>query len=148
MATTTSRRTLGRFGILASATLMALTAMSVVALPAAARHGADDGRGATGSVERETRGECGGPGDWELELEKEDGRIEVKVKIHGHRAGRLWSIRIHHDGSLVTSILRRANDRGRITVERVRADHSGRDTFRFRAVDQVNGDVCAGALSI
>ena len=148
MGTTTNRRTLGRIGILASATLMALTAMSVVALPATARHGADDGRSTAGSVEREKRGECGGPGDWELELEKEDGRIEVKAKIHGHRAGRLWSVRIHHDGTLVTSVLRRANDRGRLTVERVRADHSGADTFRFRAVDQVTGDVCAGTLSI
>jgi hypothetical protein len=146
MATTTDHRTLGRIGILASAALMALTAMSIVVMPAAARHGADDGRNS--GVEREKHGVCSGRGDWELELEKEDGRIEVKVQVDGDRAGRLWSIRIHHDGTLVTSILRRANDRGRIIVERDRANHQGADTFRFRAVDQVSGQVCAGSLSI
>ncbi len=142
MARTTSRRTLGRIGLLASAALMALTSMAVVAMPAAARHGGDDG------IDKEKRGACSGRGDWELELEKEEGRIDVEVDIHGHRAGRQWRVRIYHDGGQVTNVLRTTNSRGRLSVDRTRPDTSGADAFRFRAVDQVSGEVCTGSMSI
>jgi hypothetical protein len=141
MGTKADRGGLGRVGLLAGGALMALTALTAVAAPVAAR-GGDSG------VRRHASGVCTRSGDWELELEKEHGRIQVSVAVHGHRAGRPWRVRIYHDGALTANVLKVANTRGRLRIDRTRNDRTGVDRFRFRAVDQVNGRVCAGALSI
>ncbi len=151
MATTTTLGTgrMGRMSLLAGAALMALGALFAVTGPAAARHGADDGgNGAAADVEREKHGDCTRSSDWELELEKEHGRIEVKVDLDTNRSRRQWRVRIWHDGRLTSSVLRRSQRDGDVEVQRTRSDHRGRDVFRFRAVDQVNGEVCRGSLSI
>lgn len=116
---------------------MALTAMTVAAVPTAAA-----------GVEREKHGSCSGSSDWELELEKEHGHLEVQVDVDTRRVGRQWRVPIHHNGSLTTNVLRRTARDGDIDVNRARPDRRGSDTFRFRAVDQVNGEVCRGSLSI
>jgi hypothetical protein len=99
-------------------------------------------------VERERHGNCTRTSDWELELEKEHGRIEVKVDLDTNRSGRAWQVRLWHNGSLTTSVVRRTQRDGDLEVERIRTDRRGTDTFRFRAVDRVNGEVCTGSLSI
>jgi len=135
--TTTRHGRLGRLGIAGSAALMALTTMAVVAMPASAR-----------DVERHARGVCTGTSDWELELEKEHGRIEVNVEVDTRRVGRTWEVKVWHNGTRFASVLRRTDRDGDVELERVRPDRRGRDTFHFRAVDQVNGEVCRGTLSI
>jgi len=137
MATTTKRARLGRIGILATAGLMSLTALATAAMPASAA-----------DVERDKRGSCTGSSDWELELEKEHGRIEVNVDVDTRRANRSWRIRIWHDGTKFTDVTRRTDRDGEVDVERRRSDRSGRDTFHFHALDRVNGEVCRGTLSI
>ncbi len=132
MHTTRSRR----LGVIASAGLMALTSLAVVAMPASA------------ATEREKHGVCTGSSDWELELEKEHGRVEAKVDVDTRRVGRQWRVRIWHNGTEFTNVLRRTDRDGDVDVERTRTDRRGTDTFRFRAVDQVNGEVCTGSLSI
>lgn len=137
MAPTTKRRTLGRIGIPVMAALMALTSMSALAMPVAAR-----------DIEREKHGLCTGSSDWELELEKEHGRIEVKVEVDTRRVGRQWRVRIWHNGTKFTDVVRRTDRHGEVDVERVRSDRRGTETFKFHAVDRVNGEVCRGTLSI
>jgi hypothetical protein len=145
MTTTLSNGRTGRLGLLAGSALMAFGLMFAIGGPAAARHGADDG---VQGVEREKHGFCTGSSDWELELEKEHGRIEVKVDVDTRRIGRQWRVKLYHNGSLFTNVLRRtARDRD-IELERIRSDRRGTDAFRFRAVDRVNGEVCTGSLSI
>jgi hypothetical protein len=133
MQTTRTRR----LGLLGTAGSMALTSLAVVAMPTAAAE-----------VERERHGNCTRTSDWELELEKEHGRIEVKVDLDTNRSGRAWQVRLWHNGSLTTSVVRRTQRDGDLEVERIRTDRRGTDTFRFRAVDRVNGEVCTGSLSI
>jgi hypothetical protein len=132
MSTTRTRR----IGLIGVAGLMALTSLAVVAMPASA------------STEREKHGVCTGSSDWELELEKEHGRIEVKVDVDTRRVDRQWRVRIWHGAGLTTNVVRSTGRDGDIEVDRTRSDRSGRDTFRFRAVDRVNGEVCTGSLSI
>ncbi len=150
MATTTTldNGRMGRIGFLAGSALMAFGLLFAAGGPASARHGADDGGNGAQGVERQKHGFCTGSSDWELELEKEHGRIEVKVDVDTHRIGRQWQVKVYHDGSLFTSVLRRTARDGDIEVDRVRSDRRGTDAFRFRAVDQVNGEVCRGSLSI
>jgi len=116
---------------------MALGTLMVGAMPAAARE-----------VERHARGACTGTSHWHLDLEKEHGRIEVEVEVDTRKAGRRWRVQTWHNGSRFTNVIRRTDRDGEVEVERVRHDRSGRDTFRFHAVDQVNGEVCRGSLSI
>jgi hypothetical protein len=132
MRTTRTRR----LGVVAAAGLMALTSLPVVATPASA------------ATEREKHGSCSASSDWELELEKEHGRIEIKVDVDTRRIGREWRVRIWHDGGLTTNVVRRTDRDGDIDVDRTRPDRRGPDTFRFRAVDRVSGEVCTGSLSI
>jgi hypothetical protein len=138
MGTTTGTRSrLGRLGVITGAGMLALAALSVVTLPASAA-----------GVKHETRGSCTRSSDWELELEREHGRIEVKVDVDTHRVGRAWRIRIWHDGVETTNVVRDTDRQGDIAVDRTRGDHRGTDWFRFRAVDLVNGEVCRGSLTI
>ncbi len=131
------RNRAGRLAMVGSAALIAASALAVGSVPTAAH-----------DVERETRGSCTRTSDWELDLEKEHGRIEVKVEVDTRKVGRRWRVQVWHNGSRFTNVIRRTNRRGEVEVERVRRDRHGRDTFRFRAVDQVNGEVCKGSLSI
>lgn len=135
--TVTHRGRLGRLGLIGSGALMAVSALAVGPMPAAAHE-----------VERETRGSCTRTSDWELDLEKEHGRIEVKVDVDTRVVGRQWRVRIWHNGTLTSDVLRRTDRDGEFEVERTRRDQRGRDAFRFRAVDQVSGEVCTGSLSI
>lgn len=132
MRTTRTRR----LGVVAAAGLMALTSLATVAMPVSA------------ATEREKHGVCTGSSDWELELEREHGRIEVKVDLDTRRANRQWRVRIWHNGTKFTDVVRRTQRDGDLDIERMRNDRRGTDTFRFRAVDRVNGEVCTGSLSI
>jgi hypothetical protein len=132
MSTTRTRR----IGILATAGLMALTSLSVVAMPAAA------------ASEREKRGQCTGTSDWELELEREHGRIEINLDVDTTRVNRQWRVRMKHDGKLFLNTLRRTDGDRDIEIERHRNDTAGSDKIWFKAVDQVNGEVCKGMVTI
>lgn len=132
MSTTRTRR----IGILATASLMALTSLSVAAMPAAA------------ATEREKHGRCTGTSDWELELEREHGRIEINLDVDTTRVNRQWRVRMKHDGKLFLNVLRRTDGDRDLELERHRTDTAGSDRIWFKAVDQVNGETCTGTLTV
>ena len=81
--------------------------------------------------------------------------------IRGHRRGepdRDPLIQVHayddrtvvlrQNGTKFTDVRRVTDAEGEIDLDRVRDNQAGKDRFRFRAVDQVNGEVCTGTLSI
>lgn len=99
-------------------------------------------------VEREKRGDCTGSSRWELSLEKEYGRIDVDLEIDTTRRGRAWSVVLRQNGTPFVNVRQVTDVEGEIDLGRMRPDQSGEDRFRFRAVDQVNGEVCSGVLKI
>lgn len=139
MATTTSHGRMRRLGVLATAALMSLTSLAVVGTPVAATE-----------VERETHGACTRDSDWELDVEKRHGRLKVDVEVdtHRHTAGRAWRVRIWHNGTKFTDVVRETDGDGEVEMKKWRSDRRGTDTFHFHAVDRVNGEVCRGTLSI
>ncbi|MBX3029991.1 MAG: hypothetical protein KF809_07505 [Chloroflexi bacterium] len=132
MSTTRTRR----IGLIATAGVMALSSLAVAAMPVAA------------ATEREKRGVCTGTSDWELELEREHGRIEINLDVDTTRVNRQWRVRMKHDGKLFVNTLRRTDRDRDIEIERHRNDTPGTDRIWFKAVDQVNGEVCKGSLTI
>ena len=117
------------------AATVAATSLAVGALPAAA-------------ADREREGDCSARSDWDLELDRDDGEIEVDLEIDGRRAGERWRVVIKQNGSVFFDATRRADDDGDVDIERDRPDTSGTDRFWFRATSVRTGEVCQGSLRI
>jgi hypothetical protein len=100
----------------------------------------------------ERKGTCSNNSRWELELEKDDGRIEVEFEVTTKRAGQKWRVRILQNDTLTfkgTRVAKRDDDdRPDFEVEIDRRDRPGVDRFRARAVNTVTGEVCVGRARI
>ena len=141
MPTTSFPATRIKRGILAGATLAVLGTAAAASPGVAAPVSA-------GEVEREKAGYCTGTSRWELNLEKEGGRIEVDLDIDTRRVDRKWRVRIVHNENLFVAATYRTDREGEIEIDKLRPNYAGTDKFRFKARDLVNGEICTGSLSI
>ena len=57
---------------------------------------------AAADVEREKHGSCTGSSRWELQLEREHGRIEIDLDVDTPRSGQTWVVKLKHDGDVFT----------------------------------------------
>ncbi|MDQ3554748.1 MAG: hypothetical protein M3395_10130 [Chloroflexota bacterium] len=97
--------------------------------------------------EREREGDCSGRADWELEVEREGGGLEVELEIEAIKAGKVWDVRIKQNGNRFFKANLTTDREGEIEVERQRPDTAGPDKFWFKAINQKNGQVCQGSLT-
>jgi hypothetical protein len=112
----------------------ALALGTVVAFPAS-----------TAAREEQKERDCVGPARWRLEVQNEDGGLQVDLRIRDARAGSTWHITMRHEGNRFVNVTRRADEDGEIRLRRQRRNTRGTDTFRFRAAGP--GDqVCRGVL--
>ncbi|MGV1003671.1 MAG: hypothetical protein ACOYEV_02655 [Candidatus Nanopelagicales bacterium] len=124
--------------------LTATTAASLLGLGLVA---ASPGLASAAEVEREKHGSCtGGSAVWELNLEKEAGRIDADLEIDSNRAGQKWKITFKHNGTTIYSGTRTTDSDGEVGVDRNRANKKGTDKFTFTATS--GGQKCSGSLSI
>lgn len=133
-------------------TMAVATVAALAMLVPAGLANADDGPDGRDRPDRQRHGQCDPRGRYELELDREDGRIEVDYEVTSRRAGQRWVITMKHDGvrffhgSKVTRL--DDDDRPDLEIDRKVANHSGRDRFRVRAVQPATGAVCRVSLSI
>ena len=123
---------------LAAGVLLAVTATLMAAGTA---HADDD--------EVIRRGACSGSTDWKMKAKPDDGRLEVEAEIDSDRDGQKWRWVLRHNGNVVdrgTATTRAPS--GSFEVERKTGNRAGRDAFRFRAVNQGNGEICVGRVRI
>ncbi len=103
-----------------------------------------------GGVEK--HGSCDGRGRWELDLERDNGRIEVDFEVTAAPAGQRWKIKIHHDGVKVFQGTRVTHldddDRPDLEVDRSVKDHIGLDRFTVRARNTVTGAFCMATAKL
>ena len=99
-------------------------------------------------VEREKHGDCTNRSTWELQLEKEHGRIEIDLDVDTPRSGQRWVIKLKHNGVLFDKVRRTTDAEGEFEVDRHVNNKRGEDRIKFRAVNKVTGEVCVGKLSI
>jgi hypothetical protein len=99
-------------------------------------------------VEREKHGVCTNNSRWELQLERENGRIEIDLEVDTPKAGKTWTVKLRHDGVLFTKVTRVTDAEGEFEVDRLRNDHPGEDKIFFKAVNQGSGEACKGSLRI
>jgi hypothetical protein len=98
--------------------------------------------------EKEKDGDCSMKSDWELELEKDDGKIEIEFDVDTPRSGQTWRVRVLHNGDLSYKGKRVTDDDGEYEVDRKVRDRAGKDRIVVRGVNAKTGEVCRGALSI
>jgi hypothetical protein len=94
-------------------------------------------------------GGCSDSSRWELDLEREGGRIEVDYEVDTDVAGQRWRVKLVHNGDVFFRGVRETHGRdGSFEVERRTDDASGTDCFIGRAVNKRTGEVCRGTASI
>ena len=81
-------------------------------------------------VQRE--GGCAGPADWRLEVENEDGGLQVNLRIRGPE-DRTWDVRIKQDGNRFFRADRSTGGDGEFRIRRQRPNTRGTDTIVFHA---------------
>jgi hypothetical protein len=98
-------------------------------------------------VEREKSARCSDTSRWELNLEKERGRIEMDLEIDSRRAGERWSVTLRHNDKRIYKGVRVTDSDGEWDVDRVVTNKKGRDTLSFTATSS-RGEKCSGSLKI
>lgn len=119
--------------------LLASVALSGLLLATASPVSAD--------VDKVGTGHCSGAATWRLEVDRDEGRLDVELDIRTTHAGKTWRVRMRQDGDRFYSRLRTTDHEGDIEVDRDRPDRAGTDTFSFRATQLSNGQVCRGSIS-
>lgn len=99
-------------------------------------------------TDRDKERDCSGRSDWELSLDKDDGKIEFELEIDTPRSGQRWDIAIKQNGNRFFKNVRRTDSDGDIEIDRDRPDRRGTDRFWFKATNRVTGEVCQGTLRI
>jgi hypothetical protein len=99
-------------------------------------------------VDKVRTGHCSGAATWRLEVDREEGRLDVELDILTTRAGKTWRVRMSQNGDRFYSRVRTTDHDGDIEVDRDRPDRAGTDTFSFRATQLSNGQICKGSVSI
>jgi hypothetical protein len=92
------------------------------------------------------RGACG-TGTYELEAERDDGRIEVSADLDRLAPGSRWTVVIKHDGKRVVRVTRTADREGDVEVDLDRPDARGADVFRLKATS-ANGTRCVATVTV
>jgi hypothetical protein len=98
-------------------------------------------------VDKVRTGHCSGAATWRLEVDRDEGRLDVELDILTTHAGKTWRVRMSQNGDRFYSSLRTTDHDGDIEVDRDRPDRAGTDTFAFRATQLSNGQVCRGSIS-
>jgi hypothetical protein len=112
----------------------ALALGTVVALPAT-----------TAAREEQKERDCAGPARWRLEVENEDGGLQVDLRIRDARPDSRWHITMKQEGNEFLDVTRRADEDGEIRLRRQRGNTRGTDTFRFVA-NGPGDQECRGVL--
>ena len=95
------------------------------------------------------RGSCSGSTHWKIKARPDNRRIEVESEIDSNHNGQAWRWVLRHNGTVAArgSSVTRAPS-GSFEVVRRTGNAAGADSFRFRAVNQKNGEVCVARVRL
>lgn len=130
----TARRTAATL----TATTTALTGLVLVAPAANASGGTPDVR---------STGTCTIGATWTLKAKPDDGRVSIEIQVESNRVGQTSSVRLTDNlNPIFTGTRKTLAPSGSFTVSILQPNLAGTDTIRARAVNTVNGSVCAGRV--
>jgi hypothetical protein len=121
-----------------TATTAVLTGLVLVAPAANASGGTPDVR---------SSGTCTVGATWKLKAKPDDGRLSIEFEVDSNRVGQTWSVRLTDNlNQIFTGTRTTLAPSGSFNVAIRRPNLVGTDTIRARAVNTVNGSVCAGRV--
>lgn len=103
---------------------------------------------AAAGVEREKRGTCSEGSVWELQLEREHGRVEVDFEADSTTSGSTWKVKVKHNGKVDYRSTRVSDREGEFEVDRLLTDKPGKDKVVVRTKNAATGEVCRAKLKI
>lgn len=100
------------------------------------------------AVEKTKRGDCSKSSTWKLELETDDGKIEIDFDGYTAKAGKNWKYKVKQNG-VVRHQGKTVSERdGDVDVDKKVSNRSGTDTIVVRVEQPKSGEVCKAKLSI
>ena len=102
---------------------------------------------ASAETEVDRYGQCGG-GRYEFSVDREDGGYEVSVDLDNVAPGSRWKVVLRHDGNRFFKRTLTADNEGDLDVDRNRANTSGDDRFKFRAVRADGSASCGRVITV
>lgn len=103
------------------------------------------------AVEVEKTGNCSSGSLWQADLELEYQVFDLGFEINTRNGNQNWNFTLRHNGKRVlsdsrTSVKEFDDSYAEVEWDVIRPDRKGNDTFTFRAVNQVSGEVCRATL--
>lgn len=103
------------------------------------------------AVEVEKTGNCSAGSLWQADLELEYQVFDLGFEIDTRNGNENWNFTLRHNGKRVlsdsrTSVKEFDDSYAEVEWDVIRPDRKGNDTFAFRAVNQVSGEVCRATL--
>lgn len=103
------------------------------------------------AIETEQTGKCSSGSIWQADLELEYKVYDLGFEVDTKNADENWNFTLRHNGKRVVSESRTAikdfdDSYAEVEWDVIRPDRKGNDTFSFRAVNQVSGEVCRATL--
>jgi hypothetical protein len=103
------------------------------------------------AIEIDRTGNCSAGSLWQADLELEFNVYDLGFEIDTKNADENWAFTLRHNGKRVLSETRPSQKEfddsyAEVEWDVVRPDRKGADTFVFRAINQVTGEVCRATL--
>jgi hypothetical protein len=118
--------------------------MSVAMLSVPAGTLARNGAGGVTAV-----GHCTGASTSKIKLSPDNGRIEVQFEVDQNRNGKLWNVRLIHNGNVFFVGQRRTlAPSGSFELRKFTGNRAGPDTIRGRAHNPVTGETCIATATL
>jgi L,D-peptidoglycan transpeptidase YkuD (ErfK/YbiS/YcfS/YnhG family) len=94
------------------------------------------------------RGDCSKSSTWKLELETDDGKIEVDFDAYTAKSGKTWKYKVKQNGVVQHKGKTVSERDGDVDVDKDVDNRSGTDTIVVRVEQPQSGEVCRAKLSI
>lgn len=96
------------------------------------------------------RGNCASASAIKLKANRPaDGRIELELEVDQNVNGRVWRVKLNHNGSaFLTKLAKTRAPSGSFTVRTSVADAAGADSIGAVATNKSSGETCRASLSI
>jgi hypothetical protein len=103
------------------------------------------------AIEVEQMGNCTKGSQWNADLELEYRVFDLSFDIDTREANQDWTLTLRHNGKkalsqTVQSMQDFDDSYSEVEWNIIRPDRRGADTFNFRAVNKVTGEVCKATL--
>ena len=100
------------------------------------------------AAEKTKRGDCSKSSTWKLELETDDGKIEVDFDANTSKSGKTWKYKVKQDGVTRHKGKTTSERDGDVDVDKKVNNRKGKDKIVVRVEQPKSGEVCKATLSI